>query len=301
MAQWGSTDQAVTANSSTTKVTTAGAPMGLHSQVKGGGGANAHFGNTSGTRAAADVNLYGNVTPNAFVSKQAVGVFGVSSGEMVNAASAGITHTGWNLRRQGTGPLVSVAVATPGSNFLTGETAVVTGPTGSVNAALSFTANATGSLTGVTITNPGAGFNNTSSMSVTFNREKRLVAFVVSGTPAGYSNTDTLLASNGTINATGTLVTNSTGGFASGDTTVVLKGMFAQSQVAGNLVFAVLAANGAASVGTGATISGTLQNSATGSVGSLTLGGRAGRVHWETLVAGSISSDGSDDTILPDA
>jgi len=300
MAQWGSTDQAVTANSSTTTVTTAGAPIGVHSQVKGGGGANAHYGNTSGTRAAADVNLYGNVTPNAFVPRQAVGVFGVSSGEMVNAAASGVTHTGWNLRRQGTGPLVSAAISNTGTDFRTGETAVVTGPTGSVNAALSFIANSSGALTGVTVTNPGAGFNNTSSMSVTFNREKRLIAFVVSGTPLGYSNTDTILVSNGTIEATGTLVTNSTGGFASGDTTVVSEGMFAQSQVAGNLVFAVLAANGAVSAGSGATISGTLQNSQNGSV-TLTLGGRAGRVSWETLVAGSITSDGSDDTILPDA
>ena len=300
MAQWGTTDEAVVANSSTTTVTTVGAPIGLHSQVKGGGGANAHFGNTSGTRAAADVNLYGNVTPNAFVSKQAVGVFGVSSGEMVNAASAGITHTGWNLRRQGTGPLVSAVVSNTGTDFRTGETAVVTGPTGSVNAALTFTANSTGSLTAVAVTNSGAGFNNTSSMTVSFNREKRLIAFVVTGTPAGYSNTDTIRVSNGTVNATGTLVTNAAGEFASGDTTVVLEGQFAQAQVSGNLVFEVLAANGAASNGTGVVVSGTLQNSADGSV-TLTLGGRAGRVHWETLVAGSITSDGSDDTILPDA
>lgn len=122
MAQWGRNDQAVTANSTTTKETSNGAPIGTYALVNGGStsniatiaashATNAHFGNTSsGSRAGIDVAMFGNTTQNAFRSGVAVGVFGVGANnggaaavEMsVNGAKA-IPHAGWVLRTEGSG------------------------------------------------------------------------------------------------------------------------------------------------------------------------------------------------------
>ena len=107
MAQWGRNDQAVTANNSTTVETSNGAPIGTYALVKAGGGANAHFGNTSaGSRAATDVNMFGNTTQDAFVSGKAVGVFGVDAYEASYARDNNNprpAHAGWVLRTEGSG------------------------------------------------------------------------------------------------------------------------------------------------------------------------------------------------------
>ena len=49
--------------------------------------------------------LFGNTTPNAFVTGQEVGVFGVSEAEMAdtNGEAAAVVHAGWVLRKEGTG------------------------------------------------------------------------------------------------------------------------------------------------------------------------------------------------------
>mgnify|MGYP003347377498 CR=1 FL=1 len=92
MPLWGRNDQAVTANSTTTRESSNGAPIGTYALVKGdqinrAGSANAHFGNTSpGSRAATDVNMFNNTTMNAFMTGKAVGVFGVSATEESNGA-----------------------------------------------------------------------------------------------------------------------------------------------------------------------------------------------------------------------
>jgi hypothetical protein len=96
--QWGRNDQSVTANSTTTKETSNGAPIGTYALVRGGQtgtanvsfGSNAHFGNTSsGSRASVDVNMYGNTTMGAFVNNMAVGVFAVNS-SMLSTTGGGI-------------------------------------------------------------------------------------------------------------------------------------------------------------------------------------------------------------------
>ncbi len=94
MAHWGRNDQAPTANSTTVKETSNGAPMGLSAYVKGGKtglaansshSTNSTFGNTSaGSVAAIDVGLFNNTTPSAFVFGQCVGTYGVSATEMSN-------------------------------------------------------------------------------------------------------------------------------------------------------------------------------------------------------------------------
>lgn len=164
MPLWGRNDQAVTANSTTTKETSNGAPIGTYTAVKAGGGANAHFGNTSaGSRAATDVAMFSNATPGAFLPGQAVGVFGVSATEMSNNVTNGGergAHAGWNLRRAGTGPIVSITANATLAGYNNADIITVKSPaTGGTNATITFTTNSTGGSLTFTIANPGSGFN----------------------------------------------------------------------------------------------------------------------------------------------
>jgi len=223
MAQWGRNDQAVTANSTTTKETSNGAPIGTYALVKLGGGANAHYGNTSaGSRAATDVNMFSNVTPGAFMPNMAAGIFGVSAGEMANNTTNRVAdqpaHAGWVYRKAGTGPIVSVTMtATGASAYNNNDLLVVRSTQAGGNATIDFTTNATGGSLTFVIENPGAGFLVTS------------------------------------IPVSNLVITNATGGTAVGNSTVT------------NI--------------------------------TVTAGGRAGRVHSETLVAfGSLGSNTTSST-----
>ena len=61
----------------------------------------------SGNSAQATKNtaLFGNTTADAYVSGATIGQFGVDAAEIANAGAEGprVTHTGWNLRRAGSG------------------------------------------------------------------------------------------------------------------------------------------------------------------------------------------------------
>lgn len=176
MSSWGRNDQAVTANSTTTRVTSNGAPIGTYVLVKAGGGPNANFGNTSGTRAATDVNLFSNATPGAFLPGVATGVFGVSATEqsnntLNNSKEVG-AHAGWNFRRAGTGPIISIAANATLTAYVNTDVITVKSPaTGGTNATITFTTNSTGGSLSFTITNPGSGFDlvtiPTSNISIT--------------------------------------------------------------------------------------------------------------------------------------
>lgn len=240
MALWGRNDQAVTANSTTTKESSNGAPIGTWVYVKGDqiarvDGANAHFGNTSpGTRANVDVRMFNNTTPGAFINGAAVGVFGADVTETAVSNADGIAHAGWLLRREGTGSILSGVYANTGVGYDNTDVLVVNSPAAGGNAQFSISTNATGGNVQLTLTTAGYGFTSV------------------------------------TIPTSNLFVTNSTGGTATGNTTTAS--------------FTVIA------------------------------GGRAGRVHYETLVAmGSLGAqtaaygtaalvaDASDDTILPDS
>ena len=237
MSLWGRNDKSVTANSTTTVESTTGAPIGTWVYVKGDqvarvDGANAHFGNTSpGSRANVDVRMFNNTTPGAFISKQAVGVFGADAVETNVSNSAGLAHAGWQLRRAGTGSIISLGYTGTATGFNNTDVITVASPAAGGNATATVVTNSTGGALVLTITNAGYGFT----------------------------------AVNAAANVS---IANSTGG---------------------------------ASGGSGATF-------------TATAGGRAGRVHFETLVAmGSLGSqtapygtpasvaDASDDAILPDA
>lgn len=319
MAQWGRNDQAVTANSSTETETSNGAPIGTYTLVKADqvarvDGANAHFGNTSaGTRAKVDVDMFNNTTPGAFISGVAVGVFGADATETQVSNADGIAHAGWLVRRAGTGPVASFTITAAGNSFANGETITVSN--GSTNATGTVTTNATGNMTSIAVTSGGAGWANTTMAVISFDRQKHVLAITVTGSTSGYSNSDTIRVSNtaATINATATVTTNATGGFTNSGITITNVGLFANVTTNTQVVISVLASNGSASPGTGATLVANLVPS-TGGSATITLGGRAGRVHYETLVAmGSLGAqtaaygtpalvaDASDDTYLPDA
>lgn len=237
MPLWGRNDQSVTANSSTTKESSNGAPIGTWVYVKGDqvarvDAANAHFGNTSpGSRANVDVRMFNNTTPGAFISRQAVGVFGADATETNVSNGAGLAHAGWQLRRAGTGSIVSIGYTGTANGYNNTDVITVASPAAGGNATATVATNATGGALTITITNAGYGFT----------------------------------AVNAAANVS---IANSTGGASGGD---------------------------------GATF-------------TARAGGRAGRVHYETLVAmGSLGAqtaaygtaalvaDASDDTILPDS
>jgi hypothetical protein len=73
--------------------------------------------------------LFSNNTPNAFVPKQVVGLFGVDKTE-ATVKGKGVTQ-GWNIVRTGTGPITAMT-ATSGTGFKTGDTITVSN--GSANA-----------------------------------------------------------------------------------------------------------------------------------------------------------------------
>jgi hypothetical protein len=123
MAQWGRNDQAVTANSSTTKETSNGAPMGLYSRVLVSGqstvsfAANSKFGNTSsGSAAGVDSNLFGNNTIGGFINNMAVGVFGVNATSMgTQGGNVVVGHVTFGGSGYGANAAVTVNMNTNGA------------------------------------------------------------------------------------------------------------------------------------------------------------------------------------------
>lgn len=226
-----------------------------------------------------------------FVNDLAVGVFPVSVAMRANTSGEGskVGSPGWNLRRAWEGPLMSFT-ATSGSGFANGEG--VTFSNGTVNATGILTSNATGNLvSGVIPVNQGGMFTNAAIVVATLQRQQHLFsnatvagASVTGG--SGYSNTDTLLFSNGTVNGTATISTNTTGGFTNSGITLTNVGLWSNVATNSSVVVVALAANGAPSAGTSATLVPYLATSATGTitVANSNMGGRAGRVQYECLV-----------------
>lgn len=97
-----------------------------------------------------------------------------------------------------------------------------------------------------------------------------VVTLTINAGGTGYSNTDTLrftATGTGTVNATGSITTNSTGGITAVAITNPGYGL------TNTTVYAAFAnSTGGASAGSTANVAGTV-------------GGRAGRISWETLVA----------------
>lgn len=133
------------------------------------GAQNISRGSGATAMAANTTALYQNTTSAAFITGQAVGVFGVSNTHLANTGGEykKINHTGWNLRIAGSGGVESVAVAGGGTGYANSDLIVVSGGGGTTNAAGTLVTNSTGGITSVTITTKGAGFVTTPSVAVT--------------------------------------------------------------------------------------------------------------------------------------
>ena len=302
MAQWGRNDQGVTANSTTTTESSNGAPIGAWALVKGSGNANtnpvsmdsnAHFGNTSpGSRANVDVNMFGNVTPGAFIPGVAKGVFAVNTAMLQssggNLAIAIVTSggTGYNANASVTltvtnggtsgvvnahanvtsnpGRIDSLLISTAGSGYVTAPTVTIAAP-----ATQALTPNTTGVVT-------ATDFIKITSANSYWQSGDQLFYAVATGNTAiaGLTGNTTYYISF--ANTTG-IVLSATPGGANIDITDVrtttpaetghtIQGVTATGYVETNSVLPQVTHAGWV-----------LRTEGTG--------GRAGRIHYETLVA----------------
>ena len=214
--------------------------------------------------------------------------------------------------------VTSVAVATGGARYLEAPAVTFSGGAGSSAAATATIAG--GAVTVVTVTNVGSAYTSRPTVAIAIPRRTIPLASItlatdtIAYTTHGLSAGDTVKYFHGGGTAATGLTNNTT-------YYVIASGLTANA-------FKVSATEGGTTVditGQGndaqyfelATAVATIQATATAALGEGTTGGaahagwnlrtvgtggRAGRVHYETLVAmGSMSSDASDDTVLPDA
>jgi hypothetical protein len=93
MPLWGNKKQPVTVSPTTTVETTDGAPIGTYTLVKGGGGDNANFGNTAGSRANTDFAMYKANAVFPTMPGIKVGVVPIAVTDLVNPNTAVLTQT----------------------------------------------------------------------------------------------------------------------------------------------------------------------------------------------------------------
>ena len=328
MAQWGRNDKAVTANSTTTKETSNGAPIGTYALVKGGltnHSTNAHFGNTSsGSRAQIDSTMFGNTTVGAFIPGAAIGVFGVDSTEATGPVGGPIALA--YLTYAGTGygpskPTVTITATNGGTSGVV-NTNVIT--TSGVNR---------GRITALNIQTAGSGYITNPTMTIA---APPLIVFNGNSAVTNADDTIAITSANSKFqvgdgityagNATSTPVglTNNTKYYVSFANSTVL----ALSATLSGANINISKATGDNTTAGGATLQGETATGYVVSGGNKGIGithagwvlrtegtgGRAGRVQYETLVAmGSLGAqtaaygtaatvaDASDDSILPDA
>jgi len=279
MAQWGNTDDA------------ANSVLWAVSQLK---------------RPANSVNqtaLFGNTTPDAFVSGQTTGQFGLDTTEI------GVSNSS----------VVAYEVTFPGSGYRANATVTVSGNTDVANA----TSNATGRISAVNIALAGNSYTTRPTVTV-----------AAPGAIAFTGNATSVTVGNSTVNGFITLGTN-TAFLANNDLVTYLVGAAntAVGGLANNVNYYVIVANStaiqlaatpsgpainltsvAATAQAGHTLTGeaatavaTIPGVASGAahtgwvLRTVGEGGRAGRVQYETLVAfgGNFSSD-AEDVILKD-
>lgn len=329
MSLWGRNDQAVTANGSTTAESSNGAPIGTYVLVKGDqvnrvDGANAHFGNTSpGTRAGVDVNMFGNTTMGAFIPNMAVGIFGV------DVTEAGVDG----------GPISETYVTFGGTGYGANAAVTITFANGTTNtSAVNSTATTSGAnrgrITALTVNAAGSGIVMNPSVSIA-----APTAINITANSTGFSNTnDTLVVSS--ANSKWQVGDRLYYGVPSANTPIApLTGnTYYYVTFANTTVIKISDTSGGANIditdarvtnpaethtitgdtATGYVVVGGEKNKGVAHAGWVVRregsGGRAGRVHYETLVAmGSLGAqtaaygtpasvaDASDDSILPDS
>lgn len=271
----------------------------------------------NGAPSAANRNsFYDNITPDVFVTGLTAGQFGVDTTEM------GV----------GNGPVAQITITNAGTGYIANSTIAFSGG-GGTSAAATGTANSSGKISGSNISNAGSSYE--TNPTITFGAPAN-TAFNANSDVTGGASTGLATDANSTI----TVAIVSANGFGTaafrvGDTIKyrVNTGNTANIGLTNETIFFVQHANttkialAATSGGdritltkgltesghflqgttaTGSAVVGGAQNKGVTHAGwnvrTVGSGGRAGRVQYETLVAmGSISSDGSDDDVLPDS
>jgi hypothetical protein len=331
MAQWGRNDQSVTANSTTTVESSNGAPIGTSMLVKAGGGntsvrvdgANAHYGNTSaGSRANVDVAMFGNTTLDAFIPGAAKGVFGLDATEMslTTASTNGIYRVATGGSGYGANAAVTLTFANGYSNVSVANSTV----NSTSNAGRVTAMQANGSITGInevpvlTIAAPAAinitanttGVSNTAdTIAVTTANSKfqvgdRLYYTVPAGNTAITGLTGNSYYYVTFVNSSALAISTTSGG-TNADIKETRIGAGEVHTITGDTATGYLIPTGAKRKGA-AHAGWVLRTEGTG--------GRAGRVHFETLVAmGSLGAqtaaygtpanvaDNNDDNIFHDS
>lgn len=313
---WGRNDQSVSASANVE--TSNGAPIGTYTAVKLGGGANAHYANTSGSRANVDLQMFVNTTPNAFLTGQAVGVFGIDATEMgFNSGPIGLARVVYGGTGYSANATVTFTVVNGGSSAAANAFANTTAGYGGKITAINITANGTGYIADpiITISAPSAlnitanttGVSNTTDTILLATANSRFQAGdrLYYGVPTGNTAIPNLTGNTFyyvTFANTTALALSTTLGGANVDiaTTVAVAGE--THTLTGDTATGVVIARGAKNGGV-AHAGWVIRREGTG--------GRAGRVHYETIVAmGSLgaqtaaygtpatTADGNDDIVF---
>ena len=250
--------------------------------------------------------LYNNTTPSAYISGVATGVFGIDSTE----------------ERVATGKLAVLRVVTGGSGYAANAALTFSSNNTGTSAAGNTTVNtATGRIQSATVSSNGSGYSTNPVVTVA-----APAAVNITANTTGVSNTGDVI-----------LMSTANSKFLVGDRVyyTVPTGNTAIPNLTGNSFYyvsfsnttslALATTNGGANIDIAET-----RTTATGEVHTITgetatvqaviggtrnrgiphtgwvlrtegSGGRAGRVQYEVLVAGGITTDGSDDQFIPDA
>lgn len=247
--------------------------------------------------------LYDNMTANAYGTGEKIGMFAV------DATEVGITGGG----------VASIVLTNRGTGYRANATVTITGG-GGASATANATANtSTGRIQIVNITAAGSSYETNPTVTIS-----APTAVVFNGNTAVSGNTIALTSANsifqvgdrltyaGNTTSTPGGLTDTASYFVSFANTTVI----ALATTPNGANIALTPASGTSTTANGATFTG-VTATATAVVGGAQnkgvahagwvlrtegTGGRAGRVQYETLVAiRNITSDGSDDDVLPDA
>ena len=255
--------------------------------------------------------LFGNVTPNAFVTGKAVGQFGLSAAEISVSGNAAIAQ---------------YIVVNPGSGYAANAAVSVANTTGGANTLAANSTVAAGKVTALTSNVTISGYSAVPAVTIdapaliVFNGNTAVTPNTTTGAFIAISTANSFLAVGdklvyaGNVTSTPATLTDTRPYYVSFANTTGIK--LSDEPGTANINFAK--ASGDNTTAGGATLQGETATAAavltergytdgaahTGWVlRTVGTGGRAGRVQYETLVAmgGTLSTDASDDTILPDA
>ena len=167
--------------------------------------------------AANGFTAYQNTTTSAFVNQAQIGIEGVNTVEVANtllsngAGFGKAAHVGWNLRKQGTGYVSSVAVSSGGQGYNANAFIVFTGGGGisgsnanasytianSINTSQSYSSNALqNTIVSVTINSPGSNYTSAPTATAQGSNISAATFTVTMGGRVGRVQFETLVALN---------------------------------------------------------------------------------------------------------